>query len=256
MTNGYRFRCGRSALTRLSVGRDRLVNLARAFLTPSLTAVSIKLVRAQTRQAVAALCVVSGFGLAACGSSARHTSTAAQVPTPTATTNVAETLSTSSTKTTSRPGGHPKTVKKTSGDSGKTTSTSATTTDPVNASTTTSVRTSSKTTSAKQRRPHPYVPAKAPPIVPSSESRSVLACLARSGVTHISQGSNTLWSGYDLKTGTFVFVYLYPIRPGGHCPHALPVTRGSCARRAVPNSAADHAICRLAGPGGHGVPRR
>ena len=159
---------------------------------------------------MAALCVVSGFGLAACGSSARHTSTAAQVPTPTATTNVAETLSTSSTKTTSRPGGHPKTVKKTSGDSGKTTSTSATTTDPVNASTTTSVRTSSKTTSAKQRRPHPYVPAKAPPIVPSSESRSVLACLARSGVTHISQGSNTLWSGYDLKTGTFVFVYLYP----------------------------------------------
>jgi hypothetical protein len=26
----------------------------------------------------------------------------------------------------------------------------------------------------------------------------------------VSQGSNTLWSGYDLKTGTFVFVYLYP----------------------------------------------
>jgi hypothetical protein len=54
------------------------------------------------------------------------------------------------------------------------------------------------------------VPAKAPPIIPTSGSRSVLACLARSGVTHVSQGSNTLWSGYDLKTGTFVFVYLYP----------------------------------------------
>jgi hypothetical protein len=38
----------------------------------------------------------------------------------------------------------------------------------------------------------------------------VVACLVRSGVTHVSQGSNTLWSGYDLKTGTFVFVYLYP----------------------------------------------
>ncbi len=38
----------------------------------------------------------------------------------------------------------------------------------------------------------------------------MIACLARSGVTHVSQGSNTLWSGYDLKTGTFVFVYRYP----------------------------------------------
>jgi hypothetical protein len=190
-----------------------LVKLAGVFLTRSLTIVSMGLVRARTKQVVAALCVVSGFGLAACGGSARRTSTVAQASPPAATTNVAETLSTSSTKTTSgRPAGHaPRAKKVTERNAAKPSAAApATSPDPVSASTTTSVSTSSTTTSAKKHRPHPYVPAKAPPIVPSSQSRSVLACLARSGVTHASQGSNTVWSGYDLKTGTFVFVYLYP----------------------------------------------
>jgi hypothetical protein len=37
----------------------------------------------------------------------------------------------------------------------------------------------------------------------------VLGCLASAGLTHVSVGSSTLWTGYNAGTGTFVYVYLY-----------------------------------------------
>jgi hypothetical protein len=37
----------------------------------------------------------------------------------------------------------------------------------------------------------------------------VVGCLARAGLTEVSAGNRVLWSGYNGKTGTFVYVYLY-----------------------------------------------
>jgi hypothetical protein len=43
----------------------------------------------------------------------------------------------------------------------------------------------------------------------SAQSHRVVACLARAGLTQVSAGDAVLWSGYNDRTGTFVYVYLY-----------------------------------------------
>jgi hypothetical protein len=42
-----------------------------------------------------------------------------------------------------------------------------------------------------------------------SESQRVLTCLRRARVSQVSADTTGLWTGFESKTGTFVYVYLY-----------------------------------------------
>ena len=155
-------------------------------------------------------------GVAGCGGSASRTSLAADAVTSSSTTIVAQTASTTTAAqaTTGTQTSHTTTSKKPSHSDTHKALAAKTVVAPKTTSTASSpsahtllVERLRKAAPHRTRHTAPTSPLSA---ATGSQSARVLTCLRRGGTGHVSADATGLWTGFDSKTGTWVYVYLYP----------------------------------------------